>query len=133
MVNPHSGVPAWQQLAEVLHARIESGEWAPGSLLPPSTRIGHEHGVGKATVQRALAELRAEGLIDLERGIGLRVREPVEVQVVRVPRGARTRSRMPTPAERAQLGIPEGVPVLLVTFGGRTQVYAADRTELAHN
>ncbi|MEU7771203.1 GntR family transcriptional regulator [Micromonospora taraxaci] len=133
MVNPHSGVPAWQQLAAVLRARIEVGEWPPGALLPPAPRLSHEYDLGKATVKRALDSLRADGLVDLDRGIGLRVREPVEVEVVRVPRGARTRSRMPTPAERADMGIPEGVPLLLVTFGGRTTRYAADRTELSHS
>jgi GntR family transcriptional regulator len=133
VVNPHTGVPAWQQLAAVLRARIEAGEWPPGALLPPAPRLSHEHGLGKATVKRALDSLRTDGLVDLDRGIGLRVREPVDVEVVKVPRGARTRSRMPTPGERAQLGIPENVPLLLVTYGGKTVRYAADRTELSHS
>lgn len=133
MIDPHAGKPAHRQLTELLRARIVAGEWPPGSLLPPAPRLRYEYGVGKATVQTALSSLRAEGLIDLERGIGLRVREPVEVQVVKVPRGARTRSRMPTPQERVELDLPEGVPVLLVSFGGRTMRYPADRTELSHS
>ncbi|MFG2059646.1 GntR family transcriptional regulator [Micromonospora sp. NPDC048930] len=131
MVDPRSDVPAWKQLAALMRARIESGEWAPGSLLPPQQRIGHEHGVGKATVEQAVRSLRAEGLIDLERGIGLRVREPIERKRVAVPRGSVVRSRMPTPEERADLGIPEGVPVMVVIVGGRERgPYPADRVDL---
>lgn len=131
MVDPRSDVPAWKQLAALLRARIESGEWAPGSLLPSQQRIGHEHGVGKATVEQAVRSLRTEGLVDLERGIGLRVREPVERRRVAVPRYAVISSRMPTAAERAELDVPEGVPLMLVYVGGRLRgVYPADRVDL---
>lgn len=131
MIDPHSGVPAHRQLAEMLRARIVAGEWPPGTLLPPSPRLRHEYGVGKATVQAAIGSLRAEGLIGLERGIGIRVREPVERQRVAVPRGGEVSSRMPTARERADLDVPEGVPVLVVTLGGRVRgVYPADRTVL---
>lgn len=131
MIDPHSGVPAHRQLAELLRARITSGEWPPGSLLPPAPRLRHEYGVGKATVQAAVAALRAEGLIGLERGIGIRVREPVERRRVAVPRGSTIRARMPTPQERAALDVPEGVPVLVVIIGGRERgPYPADRVDL---
>ena len=131
MIDPHSGVPAWKQLAELLRARVAAGEWPPGSLLPPAPRLRHEYGVGKATVQAAIGALRGEGLIGLERGIGIRVREPAEPVRVAVPRGAQVSARMPTARERADLDVPEGVPVLVVTLGGRVRgVYPADRTVL---
>ncbi|MFF0721369.1 GntR family transcriptional regulator [Micromonospora sp. NPDC003816] len=130
MIQPR-GAPAWQQLAAMLRDRIESGEWPPGSLLPPHPRIGHEHGVGKSTVQRAIAELRAAGLIDLERGIGMRVREPAARERVVAPRGSVVRARMPTPEERVALDIAEGVPVQVVIIGGRERgPYPADRVDL---
>ncbi|WP_133305764.1 winged helix-turn-helix domain-containing protein, partial [Micromonospora sp. MW-13] len=74
MIDPHSGVPAHRQVAASMRTRIASGEWQPGSLLPASPRLMHEYEVGRATVQTALAALRAEGLIDMEPGIGVRVR-----------------------------------------------------------
>lgn len=131
MIDPRSGVPQHRQLADELRARITSGEWLPGSLLPAQPRLRHDYGVGKATVQAAMVQLRAEGLIDVERGIGVRVREPIEQRQVRVQRGSMVQARMPTAGERAELDIPEGVPVLVVTLGGRERgVYPADRNVL---
>lgn len=130
MIDPHSGVPQHRQLADELRARIASGEWTPGSLLPPQPRLRHEYGVGKATLQAAVAALRAEGLVDVERGVGVRVRGEQERETVRVPRGATLISRMPTGQERAELGIPEGVPVMEVRIGGRVQMHPADRVVL---
>lgn len=130
MIDPHSGVPAWRQLAGVLRARIESGEWRPGALLPPHPRLQHEYAVERATVQRAVADLRQAGLVDVERGIGVRVRERVAEERVRVARGSEVRSRMPTATERAEHGLADGVPVFVVTIGGRSRVLPGDRTVL---
>ncbi|SCL42159.1 hypothetical protein GA0074692_6841 [Micromonospora pallida] len=78
--------------------------------------------------------LRAEGLVDVASGRGTRVRELVDLERVAVPRGAVTRSRMPTVEERAEMDIPEGVPVLVVILGGRVRgVYPADRAEITHS
>lgn len=51
-------------------------EWQPGDLPPPQPRLRYEYDVGKVTVQSAIAALRAEGLVTVERGVGVRVREP---------------------------------------------------------
>ncbi|MFI2577671.1 GntR family transcriptional regulator [Streptomyces rochei] len=130
-LDPHSGVPLHRQLAAALRARITAGEWPPGALLPPAARIGYDYGVGKATVQAAVTALRAEGVVDVERGVGIRVRVQAEREIVSVPRGALIDARMPTPAERRDLDIPEGVPVQVVTLGGRVRgVHPADRVTL---
>lgn len=127
MIDPHSGVPAWRQLADELRARINSGEWPPGALLPPQPRIQHEYAVGKATVKAAVAALRSEGLVDLEHGIGIRVREPSERQEVRGESGSVVSVRMPTPAERAAFGLADGVPMLVVTGpDGLQEAYPGD-------
>ncbi|MEU7617160.1 winged helix-turn-helix domain-containing protein [Micromonospora rifamycinica] len=131
MIQPHSGVPVAHQLAAVLRAGILDGTYPPGALLPSETRLSQEHGVGRGTVRRAVAELRAEGLVDAASGRGTRVRSVAERDIVSVPRGALVNARMPTPAERAELDIPEGVPVQVVTVGGRVRgVYPADRVTL---
>jgi DNA-binding GntR family transcriptional regulator len=115
----------------MLRARLAAGEWAPGALLPSETRLSQEYGVGRGTVRRAVALLRSEGLVDVAAGYGTRVREPVEREQVSVSRGSTVQARMPSAAERAELDIPEGVPVLVVTLGGRERgTYAADRTLL---
>lgn len=123
----------YRQLADLLRDQITSGQIPPGDLLPFEGRLCQEHGVGRATVRRALQVLRLEGLVVTERGYGTRVVEEQAREQVRVPRGARVRSRMPTEAERAELGIEAGavVPVLVITLSGRVRgVHAADRTEL---
>ena len=74
--------------------------------------------------------LRAEGLVDVEHGYGTRVRPEPEREPVAVPRGATLIGRMPSADERADLDVPEGVPVLVVSHGGREQVYPADRVQL---
>ncbi|TCB97603.1 GntR family transcriptional regulator [Micromonospora zingiberis] len=131
-LDPRSGMPLHRQLAAALRARIAAGEWPPGALLPAQARLAHEYEVGKATVLAAVAALRAEGLIDVERGVGLRVREPADRERVAVPRGALIVCRPPTPDERARLDIPEGVHVQVVTVGGRVRgVYPGDRVELS--
>ncbi|MCZ7376569.1 GntR family transcriptional regulator [Micromonospora sp. WMMC250] len=132
MIDPHSGVPAHRQLAELLRRRIAAGEWTPGSLLPPAPRLRYEYGVGKATVQAAMAALRSEGLVELSHGVGIRVRERPAVEVVLVDAADRVAARQPTPEERMRHEVPEGVPVLIVIHpDGLHDLYPADRFEVA--
>jgi hypothetical protein len=59
-----------------LRARIESGELAPGDMLPSITRISQEWGVAKITAAKALKELRSEGLTRSVPGWGTFVAGP---------------------------------------------------------
>lgn len=130
MISPHTRVPVAYQLAAVLRARILNGTYPPGALLPSETRLSQEHGVGRGTVRRAVAELRAEGLVDAASGRGTRVREAADREIVSVPRGALVSARMPTPEERAGW-TSRRVPVQVVTLGGRVRgVHPADRVTL---
>ena len=54
--------PAYQQLADVLRARIGKGEWRSGPL-PSVKQLQQEYGVGRDTVLRAVEVLRTEGLV----------------------------------------------------------------------
>lgn len=100
-------------------------------MLAAETVLGDEYGVSLETVRRALALLRAEGLIVTEHGVGSRiVRIPSQVTVT-AHAGDSTESRMPVPAERNALGIPEGVPlVVLVHPDGTEEIYDAMRTRI---
>jgi GntR family transcriptional regulator len=51
----------YRQIADVLQAAIESGEYAPGDQLPSETRIGQEYGVARETARRAIRALRESG------------------------------------------------------------------------
>ncbi|MGX4657129.1 winged helix-turn-helix domain-containing protein [Micromonospora sp. SCSIO 07396] len=133
MINSAAERAVYRQLADVLREQIAAGQPPPGELLPSTLRIGQEHGLGRETVRRALRVLRDEGLIVVERGYGARVVEQDQPTVVSVPRGGRVRVRMPTEADRVELGIAPGAmtAVIVVTVGGRERGrYRADQVEL---
>jgi GntR family transcriptional regulator len=54
--------PAYQQLSDVLRARIAKGEWRSGPL-PSVKQLQQEYGVGRDTVLRAVEILRTEGVV----------------------------------------------------------------------
>lgn len=131
MIDPRSGVPAWRQIADDLRQHILRGRYAPGQRMPSEADLGHEYGVGRNTVRRAVAELRTEGLIVVQHGWGTRVRPAAEPQEIRGEPGMVVTARMPTPEERAVHGMADGVPMLVVTDTDGIQfAYPADVTEL---
>lgn len=130
MIDPDSPWPAWRQLADHLRGLIASGELAPGDRLPSEESLTQEWGIARNTVRKAISTLRADGLVDVDPPRPTRVRQRPAETVVEVSAGT-VRSRMPTPAERREHGIAEGVPVLVVEDAkGRVQVHPADRTVL---
>lgn len=58
------------QVADHLAGRIEQGELAPGSRLPPERELATLYGVSYDTVRRATAVLRERGLIVTVHGRG---------------------------------------------------------------
>ncbi|MFG2311178.1 GntR family transcriptional regulator [Streptomyces sp. NPDC048566] len=61
--------PKWEQIAEVLRARITSGELPPRTLVS-EVQLEAEFGVARGTVRKATAALREEGLITTTAGMG---------------------------------------------------------------
>jgi DNA-binding GntR family transcriptional regulator len=68
-------MPPWRQVAASLRRRIDAGEWPPGAPLPTLATLADEYKVGQTTVRKAIAELRAAGLVESVRGWGTFVRE----------------------------------------------------------
>jgi GntR family transcriptional regulator len=66
--------PEYMQVADALRAAIEAGEWEPGALIPPEPELATRYGTTRATVNRALSILRAEGLVRPRQGRGTTVR-----------------------------------------------------------
>lgn len=73
-VNPGAAEVPHRQIAEALRARIRRGEWAPGERLPSIPALAQIFGVAKQTVQRAIDQLRVEGLLITKPGTGTFVR-----------------------------------------------------------
>ena len=108
--------------------RITDGPWGPGTLLPSETDLAQEFGCSRATINRALREVDAQGLIDRRRKSGTRVRmAPVrqarfEIPLVRAEIEATgaayryalvSREVLPAPdALRALLNLAPGVQVV---------------------
>lgn len=127
-VDPSADRPVYKQVADALRHDITTRHYTPGQMLPSETHLCSEYGVGLNTVRNALAILRGEGLVVTEPGVGSRVRLAWERAVTRVPGDAEISARMPTEQERRQLGLPEGVPVLVVSREGQDdEVLPADR------
>lgn len=66
--------PKWEQIADVLRARIASGEYLPRSLVS-EVQLEAEFGVARGTVRKATAALRDEGLLTTTPGMGSFVAE----------------------------------------------------------
>ncbi|MGC4770122.1 winged helix-turn-helix domain-containing protein [Micromonospora sp. DT44] len=131
MIYPSQEPVGYQDLAELLRARITSGQLRPGDRLPSERELAQTYGVALMTARAAVKLLRTEGLAEAVRGRGVVVRTPIEVEQVTVEVGAWVSARNPTPAERRTYGVPEGVPLLVVTHpDGLQDLYAAHRHKL---
>lgn len=67
--------PLYMQVRQRILARMMSGEWAAGTLLPSEQQIAAEIGVSQGTVRKALDSLHAENLIVRKQGRGTYVAE----------------------------------------------------------
>jgi DNA-binding GntR family transcriptional regulator len=63
--------PVYRQLAAILRARIDSGEFPPRRAIPSKKTIMQEYGVALGTVDKALDLLRADGYLVTVKGLGL--------------------------------------------------------------
>lgn len=68
MVQPQR--PMYRQVADLIRAAIESGEFARGATLPSEPRLAERYGTTRDVVNDAITRLRAEGLVRTTRGKG---------------------------------------------------------------
>ncbi|HET6422863.1 MAG TPA: GntR family transcriptional regulator [Planctomycetaceae bacterium] len=73
-IHPSSGVPIYRQLMDQLRALIASGRLQPGDLVPSVRQLGDALSVNMMTVSKAYAKLEAEGVLERDRGVGMRVK-----------------------------------------------------------
>lgn len=62
--------PLWQQLAVILRAAIESGEYPSGRALPSETTLMQRYGLARGTVRHAIDSLVKDGLVRRVQGRG---------------------------------------------------------------
>ena len=131
MIYPGQGPVGYAELAEILRAQITSGQIRPGQRLPSEATLAQTYGVASKTARAALMQLRNEGLAQSVRGYGVVVREHVEPELVTVDPGDAVSARNPTPRERDEYDVPEGVPLIVVIHpDGLQDLYPADRCRI---
>lgn len=62
------------QVIALIRAQIESGELVPGAMVPSDRQIAEQYGISRATSQKVLTALKAEGIVETIPGVGTRVR-----------------------------------------------------------
>jgi GntR family transcriptional regulator, histidine utilization repressor len=68
-----SDLPAYEQVKSWIRGHIASGQWRPGDPVPSEAALMQQFRISRMTVNRALRELAAEGLVTRVQGSGTRV------------------------------------------------------------
>lgn len=82
-------VPGYLKFADELRAEILSGQLAEGERLPALTQLAAQYGVPKGVAERAVAQLRSEGLVVARQGSGTFVRRYAKIPRISPGRLAR--------------------------------------------
>lgn len=67
---PPSALAPYALVKQHLKDRLAAGDWPPGAQMPSEAELVAQFGVSRMTVNRALKELQAEGLVDRVQGVG---------------------------------------------------------------
>lgn len=74
--------PKYGLLMDVLRARVRTGTYRIGEMIPSEPQLQAEFGVSRVTVRRAIEELAREGLLRKEQGRGTYVHSPEITQAL---------------------------------------------------
>lgn len=69
--------PVWREIYATLRGEISAGQYRTGDRLPTEKVLSERFGVNRHTVRRALAEMTADGTIQVRRGSGAYVAEGI--------------------------------------------------------
>jgi DNA-binding transcriptional regulator YhcF (GntR family) len=102
--------PPYRRIAEEIADRIAAGEFPPGERVPSTRQIVERYGVAMATATKALTELRTQGLVRAEPGVGTVVAAPPARRARPQPARSSMRDQMVEAAIR--VADAEGLPGL---------------------
>jgi GntR family transcriptional regulator len=74
--NRRNGLPAYQQIQQVIRQRIEAKQLKPGNAVSSERELAKIHGVSLMTARHALVGLEREGIVERRRGAGTFVAPP---------------------------------------------------------
>lgn len=75
-IDSSSRTPLYEQIAQMILVAIQSGDLAPGTVLPAEPDLAERLKVSRQTVNQALTSLARRGLLTRRRGVGTFVAEP---------------------------------------------------------
>jgi DNA-binding FadR family transcriptional regulator len=75
-----------QKVVALLVRDIESGVLEPGSRLPTEQQLSNRLGVSRNVIREAIAQLRADGLVEARQGVGAFVLAPEQRAAIRIDR-----------------------------------------------
>ena len=75
MLNSQSPIPLYHQLADIILAKIRSGEYPAGSRIPSENSLAATYGIGRPTARQATDLLVRKRMLVRKRGSGTFVRE----------------------------------------------------------
>ncbi len=73
VVQPSSGVPIYRQLMDQIRALAAGGRISVGQLLPSVRQVAEDLSINMMTVSKAYGRLEAEGVLERDRGVGMRI------------------------------------------------------------
>ncbi|GAA1129893.1 FadR/GntR family transcriptional regulator [Citricoccus alkalitolerans] len=119
------------QAADLLLARIRSGEWPVGTRLPGETTLAPQLGVGRSTIREALRQLAGRGVLESQQGAGVFVTaldapEDWDLVLRRADIASVLEARLAIEAEAAALAAARRTPSDLRTI---RRAYASRLTE----
>ncbi len=98
--------PVYLRLREQIATAIIEGRYAEGAMLPSVRSLAAEHGANPLTVARAYQQFQEDGLIQVQRGVGMFVCEGAATRLLATERAIFLDEEWPAIKQRiARLGL----------------------------
>ncbi len=94
--------PVYLRLREQIAAAIIDGRYGEGDMLPSVRAFAAEQGANPLTVAKAYQQFQADGLIRVQRGVGMFVRDGAATKLRESEREAFLREEWPAIRERME-------------------------------
>jgi len=98
--------PVYMRLRDSIAAAIIDGRYGEGEMLPSVRNLAAEEGANPLTVAKAYQQFQSDGLIRVQRGVGMFVREGAANRLLQAERDAFLQQEWPRLRRHiARLGI----------------------------
>ncbi|WP_340588311.1 GntR family transcriptional regulator [Erythrobacter alti] len=94
--------PVYLRLREQIAAAIIDGRYAEGAMLPSVRAFAADQGANPLTVAKAYQQFQSDGLIRVQRGVGMFVREGAAAKLRESEREAFLREEWPAIRQRME-------------------------------